>query len=79
MELARRPGEVHRVQLKTDARNFRSRHAIERLGAAFEGVLRSHMPASDGGIRDSAMYAIAAAEWPRVREQLRRLACRAAG
>ena len=32
---------VHRVTLKTDARNERSRNAILRLGAQFDGVLRS--------------------------------------
>jgi RimJ/RimL family protein N-acetyltransferase len=32
---------VARVDLSTDARNQRSRRAIEQLGARFEGVLRS--------------------------------------
>jgi RimJ/RimL family protein N-acetyltransferase len=32
---------VARLDLKTDARNARSRRAIEALGATFEGVLRS--------------------------------------
>jgi RimJ/RimL family protein N-acetyltransferase len=36
---------VARVSLKTDARNARSRAAIERLGARCDGVLRAHMPA----------------------------------
>ena len=63
--------KVHRVQLKTDGRNVRSRAAIERIGARFEGVLRSHMPASDGGLRDTAMYSITAGEWPGVRERFR--------
>ncbi|RNB80169.1 N-acetyltransferase [Brevibacillus fluminis] len=59
-----------RVTLKTDARNNRSRTAIERLGAKFEGIRRAHVPASDGGIRDSAYYSILAAEWPVVRANL---------
>ena len=63
--------EVHRVQLKTDVRNLRSRAAIERIGARLEGILRSHMPASDGGVRDTAMHSITAGEWPEVRERLR--------
>jgi RimJ/RimL family protein N-acetyltransferase len=62
--------EVLRVTLKTDARNARSRAAIERLGARLDGVLRAHMPAADGGIRDSAVYSILAAEWPEVRARL---------
>jgi RimJ/RimL family protein N-acetyltransferase len=62
--------EVHRVTLKTDARNARSRSAIERLGALFEGVRRAHVPAVDGTIRDSAYYSIVRAEWPDVRARL---------
>jgi N-acetyltransferase len=61
---------VLRVTLKTDARNARSRNAIERLGAKFDGVLRAHVPAADGGIRDSAWYSILATEWPDVRARL---------
>ncbi|HEY1695221.1 MAG TPA: GNAT family protein [Polyangiaceae bacterium] len=62
--------EVRRVMLKTDARNVRSRTAIERLGARFDGVLRAHMPAFDGGVRDTAFYSILAAEWPGVKRGL---------
>jgi RimJ/RimL family protein N-acetyltransferase len=61
---------VHRVCLKTDVRNERSRRAIERLGASYEGVRRAHKPATDGGIRDSAYYSITAPEWPDVRAAL---------
>lgn len=62
--------DVHRVTLKTDARNAQSRRAIERLGAVFEGVLRAHMPAQDGSVRDSAYYSIVRAEWSDVRKRL---------
>ncbi|PYE53033.1 GNAT family N-acetyltransferase [Deinococcus yavapaiensis] len=61
---------VKRVTLKTDARNARSRAAILGIGATFEGVLRAHVPAVDGGVRDSAMYSILAAEWPNVKRRL---------
>ena len=61
---------VRRVTLKTDARNERSRNAILRIGASFEGVLRCHVPASDGGVRDSAMYSILLTEWLDVKVQL---------
>ena len=59
--------EAERITLKTDARNARSRAAIERLGAHFEGIRRAHVPASDGGIRDTAYYSILRDEWPGVR------------
>jgi RimJ/RimL family protein N-acetyltransferase len=59
-----------RVQLKTDRRNERSRRAIERLGAQFEGILRQHMIVRDGAYRDTAMYSIIDSEWPAVKEKL---------
>jgi len=65
---------VARVDLKTDARNARSRRALERLGARFEGVLRSWSaswaPGEEGLLRDSAMFSVIAAEWPAVKLQL---------
>jgi RimJ/RimL family protein N-acetyltransferase len=63
---------VERITLKTDARNTRSRAAIERIGAHFEGIRRAHQLASDGTVRDSAYYSILRAEWPGVRDRLRR-------
>jgi RimJ/RimL family protein N-acetyltransferase len=62
--------EVRRVTLKTDARNARSRAAIERLGARLDGVLRAHMPGFDGAVRDTALYSILADEWPAVKARL---------
>jgi len=61
---------VHRVRLRTDVRNARSRAAIERLGASFDGVLRADRPGGDDSVRDSACYSIVAAEWPAVRARL---------
>jgi RimJ/RimL family protein N-acetyltransferase len=67
---------VARVDLKTDARNERSRRAIERLGAQFEGVLRcwsqSHAPGEEGLLRDSAMFSVIASEWPDTKAVLHR-------
>jgi RimJ/RimL family protein N-acetyltransferase len=62
--------EVYRVTLKTDARNVRSRSAIERVGCRLDGVLRAHSPAADGGPRDAAMYSMLAGEWPEARARL---------
>jgi RimJ/RimL family protein N-acetyltransferase len=61
---------VHRVMLRTDARNSRSRAAIERLGATFEGIHRADKPAEDGSVRDSAFFSIVAGEWAEVRSRL---------
>jgi N-acetyltransferase len=65
---------VVRVDLKTDARNARSRAAIAALGAQFEGVLRSWSPSwvagEEGKLRDSALFSVIEAEWPAVRSSL---------
>jgi RimJ/RimL family protein N-acetyltransferase len=61
---------VHRLTLKTDARNQRSRAAIARLGGHFEGILRAHLPAADGRVRDTAMFSILRGEWDGVRIRL---------
>ncbi|GAB7192912.1 GNAT family protein [Kineococcus sp. NUM-3379] len=60
-----------RVCFRTDARNTRSRRAIERLGARPEGVRRAHCTAADGTVRDTAFYSVLAPEWPGVRDRLR--------
>jgi RimJ/RimL family protein N-acetyltransferase len=65
--------EVLRVCLHTDVRNQRSRAAIERIGGKFEGILRSHRIAADFIARDSARFSIVAAEWPEVKQRLRRM------
>lgn len=61
---------VMRVQLKTDQRNARSRAAIERIGAKFEGILRNHMLVRGGIVRDSAYYSILDTEWPEAKARL---------
>jgi RimJ/RimL family protein N-acetyltransferase len=60
-----------RVELKTDARNDRSRGAMEAMGARFEGVHRKHMLVRGGENRDSAWYSIVDDEWPEVERGLR--------
>jgi RimJ/RimL family protein N-acetyltransferase len=62
-----------RVCLHTDARNARSRAAIERIGAQFEGILRSHRLAADFTPRNSARYSIIASEWPQTKHRLQSL------
>ncbi|MFG0245037.1 MAG: GNAT family N-acetyltransferase [Phycisphaerales bacterium JB052] len=59
-----------RVELKTDARNLRSRSAILKLGAQFEGLMRAHMIMPDGALRDSAVYSITREDWAGVERGL---------
>jgi N-acetyltransferase len=65
--------QMLRVCLHTDVRNQRSRAAIERIGGKFEGILRAHRMAADFIARDSARFSIVAAEWPEVKQRLRRM------
>ncbi len=60
-----------RVVWHTDVRNERSRAAILRLGATFEGVLRKHRVLPDGTWRDTAQYAMTDDDWPAARDRLR--------
>ena len=61
-----------RVELKTDARNERSRAAMAAIPARFEGVLRNHMIVPGVGQRDSAFYSVIDSEWQAVRANLER-------
>jgi RimJ/RimL family protein N-acetyltransferase len=71
---------VGKVDLKTDARNLKSRRAIARIGASFEGILRQAHPSfvegEEGLFRDSAMFGIVAEDWPMVERHLQLLLAR---
>jgi N-acetyltransferase len=58
------------VQFRTDAFNFASQRAIERLGAKRDGVLRNHS-ILNGRNRDTVVYSIIANEWVGVKTNLR--------
>ena len=58
------------VEFRTHRFNTASRHAIERLGAQLDGILRNHSRAANGTLRDTAVYSITAAEWPTVKAHL---------
>jgi RimJ/RimL family protein N-acetyltransferase len=65
--------DVWRVAICTDARNQRSRDAITRIGASFEGLLRNHRIRSDADSpspRQTALYSIVDDEWPDVKRSL---------
>lgn len=59
-----------RVKLQADVRNERSRAAITRLGARFEGVTRRDVLREDGTWRDTAVYSITVDEWQTCRVAL---------
>jgi N-acetyltransferase len=69
--------QVLRVCFYTDMRNQRSRAALERIGARFEGILRAHRLAPDNIARDSICYSMVAHEWPEAKRALLALMNRA--
>ena len=61
----------NRVEFLTDYFNTTSRHAILRLGAKQEGILRNHMVMPDGRVRDSILFSIIGNEWVGVKQNLK--------
>lgn len=59
-----------RVKIQADSANERSRAAIAKLGAQFEGIVRRDQRRADGSWRDAAVYSILVDEWPEVRAGL---------
>ncbi|RYD82869.1 MAG: N-acetyltransferase [Sphingobacteriales bacterium] len=58
-----------RVEFRIHNQNFQSRRAVEKLGAKYEGELRSHMLMPDGSRRTSVYYSILDNEWPEIKTQ----------
>lgn len=65
-------GGYGRVKIQADAINERSRAAIARMGAQFEGILRRRVRRADGSWRDTAVYSVIVDEWADVRAGLER-------
>jgi N-acetyltransferase len=61
---------IGRVKLQADSINARSRAAILKLGATFEGIIRRDQRRADGTWRDTALYSILIDEWPKVKAAL---------
>ena len=56
-----------RVEFRTDERNIQSRTAMEKMGAKYEGALRSHTLMNDGFRRTTVYYSILKEEWNKLR------------
>jgi N-acetyltransferase len=54
---------AHRVEFKTDERNLRSKRALEKIGATFEGSLRQHTLMQNGFRRNTHCYSMLKSEW----------------
>lgn len=56
-----------RVEFRADNRNKRSIAAMQKIGCTVEGVLRNHLPTSDGTRRDSIVLSMLKEEWPTIK------------
>jgi RimJ/RimL family protein N-acetyltransferase len=56
-----------RVEFRADNRNKRSIAAMQKIGCTVEGVLRNHLPTSDGTRRDSIVLSMLKKEWPTIK------------
>ena len=59
-----------RVEYRTHENNNKSRNAILRIGAQFEGILRNSRILPDGTYRNTALFSITEQEWPDVKAAL---------
>ena len=59
-----------RVQFKAHEKNVKSRNAISRLGASFEGILRHQRILPDGSYRNSAIFSVINSEWLAIKNDL---------
>ncbi|MEO8664919.1 MAG: GNAT family N-acetyltransferase [Ignavibacteria bacterium] len=62
-----------RVQFRTDEKNLRSRKAIEKTGAKYEGTIRNDMIRDNGTKRNSALFSITDDEWADAKSKLQQL------
>jgi RimJ/RimL family protein N-acetyltransferase len=56
-----------RVEFRADNRNKRSIAAMQKIGCTVEGILRNHLPMSDGSRRDSIVLSMLKEEWPTIK------------
>ena len=59
-----------RVEFKAHEKNEKSRKAIVRIGATYEGLLRHQRILSDGTFRNTAIFSIIASEWAAIKSTL---------
>ncbi len=59
-----------RVQLRADENNVRSRKAIAKIGAQFEGILRNDLIRDNGTNRNSAYFGMIDKEWSEKKQKL---------
>ena len=64
--------QMERVEFRADNNNKRSIAAMKSIGCIVDGVLRSNVPTSTGGRRDSIILSILKEEWEnKIKEELK--------
>ena len=61
---------IERLELRTDETNVRSRKAMEKIGARFDGTLRNHRGTRGGRRRNTVIYSIIKSEWERIKNTI---------
>jgi len=61
---------IERLELRTDETNVRSRKAMERIGASFDGTLRNHRGTRGGRRRNTVIYSIIKPEWEHIKKTI---------
>ena len=61
---------IERVELRTDEVNVRSRKAMEKVGATFDGTSRNHRTTQGGRRRNTVIYSILKSEWGHIRNNI---------
>lgn len=62
--------QFDKVIFRVDERNQRSRRAIEKLGAALEGILKKDMLMLDGFKRNTCVYGILKEDWAGIKKSV---------
>ncbi|MEM0940272.1 MAG: GNAT family protein [Bacteroidota bacterium] len=62
--------QIERLELRTDKENIRSRKAMEKIGAKYDGTLRNHRATQGNRRRDTVIYSIIKLEWDALRNTI---------
>ncbi len=58
---------LNRIELKTSLLNIKSQGAMLKIGAVKEGILRRHMIADNGSVRDTVYFSFIREDWPSIK------------
>lgn len=61
---------LNRIELKTSLFNIKSQGAMLKIGAVKEGILRRHMIAENGTVRDTVYFSFIKEEWPEIKQRI---------